>query len=350
MRLQWSCRATVIAVLVVWLGSSVWPSIAHAGPTFGGEATAVRVEVPATGIIIRAASGQLPADGGGVDAALLVGDVPSNLTGGAVSLAAGTLHSSAVGLDATDAESSLANVALTISGNQITADFLMAQSTASCGSGPAVTGSSQLSNLVINGQTITVTGVPNQTVTLPNGTAIINEQVSSVLGSIGELTVNALHVTTRNAITGQELADVVLAMSNASIDCQPGAGPSGSFTTGGGWIPVAGGKANFGVHGGFEKDGITPTGHLVYHDHPANFRLESTSITGYGPFACGATITGNANSNRGQVTFTVTVTDSGEPGTNDTFTIQVTGGTPPYPGASDNLGGGNIKVHGQTCQ
>src|SRR2546428_10015980 len=103
MRLQWSCRATVMSVLVTCLGLSVWPSSA-AALSFGGSATGAQVTVPATGTTIRAATGDLPAAGGGVGAALLVGDIPSSLTGGAVALAAGTLHSSAVGLDATRSE------------------------------------------------------------------------------------------------------------------------------------------------------------------------------------------------------------------------------------------------------
>src|SRR5437016_6877745 len=187
MRLQWSCRATVIAVLVASLGFSIWPSRAQAVSSFGGLATGVQVFVPATGLTIKAASGQLPPTGGEVDASLLSGDIPGSATGGAVALSAGTLHSVVVGLDETDAEASLANVSLTISGNGITTDFMMARSNTSCGPGPAVTGSSELANLVINGQAITVTGNPNQTVALPNGTVIINQQMPSLAATSGEL-------------------------------------------------------------------------------------------------------------------------------------------------------------------
>src|SRR2546422_1029549 len=278
MRLQWSCRATVMGVLVTCLGLSVWPSRA-AALSFGGSATGAQVTVPATGTTIRAATGDLPAAGGGVGAALLVGDIPSNLTGGAVALAAGTLHSSAVGLDATNAEASMASANQTISGNQISADFLMARSAASCGPGPSVAGSSQLQNLVINGQTITVTGAPNQTVQLPNGTATINEQSSSVVGSSGGLAAIALHVTTRDPLTGQQLADAMLATADAQIDCQAGSGPAGGVTNrGGGGSPKRGGAALRGQRGG-QKGGAT--GHLGYHDPALDFRVGSTSITSF---------------------------------------------------------------------
>src|SRR5207244_7684468 len=160
-RLQWSCRATVMGVLVTCLGFSVWPSSA-AALSFGGSATGAQVTVPATGTTIRAATGDLPAAGGGVGAALLVGDIPSSLAGGGAALAAGTLHSSAVGLDATNVDASLANANLTISGHQISADFLMARSAASCGPGPSVAGSSQLQHRVINAQTLTVPGAAHR--------------------------------------------------------------------------------------------------------------------------------------------------------------------------------------------
>jgi hypothetical protein len=335
---------TLTAVLSLVLTSS---AAAH---TFGGHATAVQVTVPATGTIIRAASGTLSITGGAVDAALLVGDVPSDLTAGAVALQAGTLHSTAVGLgDQTNAESSLANVNLTISGNQITADFLMARSTASCGPGPAVAGSSQLASLVINGQAITVTGDPNQTVTLPNGTAIINEQLPSVVGSSGELTVNALYVSTRDAITGQPLADVWLATVDAKIDCQTSSPPTESFTSGGGWIPgLTAGKATFGVFGGIQAD-QTLRGHLVFKDHGLNFSMKSTVIlTVVTTTPCQVTVTGSGESNAGMVNFTVTVKDNGEPGSADTFEIHVSGDFT-YDRPPTLLDGGNIQAHGQMC-
>ncbi len=54
--------------------------------TFGGHATGAQVTVPATGTTLRAATGSLSSSGGTVDASLLIGSIPSSLTGGAVSL------------------------------------------------------------------------------------------------------------------------------------------------------------------------------------------------------------------------------------------------------------------------
>src|SRR2546426_9688493 len=138
--------ATLTAVLSLALTSSA------AALTYGGSATGAQVTVPTTGTIIRAASGTLSISGGGADAALLVGDIPGDLTAGAGSLSAGAPHSSIVGLDATRAEASMANVSLTVSGNQITADFLMARWTPS--GRPAAAGRPALRHLVIHGQTM----------------------------------------------------------------------------------------------------------------------------------------------------------------------------------------------------
>src|SRR3989442_6903071 len=98
MRPQWSCRATVIAVLVASLGFLIWPSRAQAVSSFGGQATAVQVFVPATGLTIKAASGQLPPTRGEGDASLLSGDIPGSATGGGVSRAARALHTVVGGL------------------------------------------------------------------------------------------------------------------------------------------------------------------------------------------------------------------------------------------------------------
>src|SRR3989475_6510448 len=273
MRLMWSWRTVIVSALVVFLSSLVWPGPAHAVTSFGGEATGVWVFVPATGLIIKVTTGQIPPSGGEVEASLLSGDIPSGATGGTVTLTTGTLHSIGVGLDDTDAIASQANTNLTVSGNGITADFITAWSNASCPAGPVVVGGVTLENLVINGQPIIVTGAPNQTESLPNGTAVINEQSSSIVGTSGELSVTALHVTTHDTLTGQPLAEVKLAIGDAQIDCAPGSPPTGAATSGGGWITVStGGKGTIGSIGGTQSDGGN-MGHFVYLNHATGVSL-----------------------------------------------------------------------------
>ena len=383
MRLRCSWRVSVTAALVRWLGVSVRPGrekalsfggqaigavatvpattttirvatravvtvvaslslVASASAQgFGGYATGAQVTVPTTGTTVRAASGSLPPTGGTVEASLLTASIPSTLTGGAVSLSAGTMHSAAVGLTATDAEASQESVNLTISSNQITADFLMAHSTASCG--PAVAGSSQITNLVVNGQTITVTGGANQTVALPNGALTINEQTPNVGTNSATLTVTALHVTTYDSITGAQLADAMLSTVQAEIQC-PVTDPGGSSTTGGGWIPVSTGKGTFGFVGAVQPD-ASVKGHIVYIDHTTGYQVQSTMIQTVSSSTCSTQITATGTDNvLGTVSITVNVTDGGAGGTNDMFSIT----TDDYTAGPTALGGGNIQVH-KTC-
>jgi hypothetical protein len=202
---------------------------------------------------------------------------------------------------------------------------------------------------VINGQSIVVTGNPNQTVTLPNGTAIINQQTSSIVGNTAAITVNGLHVTTTDSITHQQLADVVLAYVDAQIDCSGGPPPSEPFGTGGGWvIGNAGDKANFGVVGGVQPNGGGFKGHLVFKDKSGSgFSLQSTSIVNVGHIApCTTTMDGKANTTFGNnLDFHVEFTDVAEPGAPlDEFRLTI-----PYQNGNVNLAGGNIQDHSAAC-
>jgi uncharacterized Zn-binding protein involved in type VI secretion len=340
--------STVTAVLTLVLFTSATPQ------TFGGRATAVVIQLPTTGTTIRLAdSGSLLESGGGIGRALLAANIPGSQTGGLVSLAAGTLSSTVVGSGRTDALASLADITLTIAENGIRVGFLMARGTAKCGSTPDVEGSAQLADLVVNGQPIAISGAPNQTIPLPNGKLVINEHLMDVGGGRAGITVAALHVTTRDALTGRELADVVLGSARAEVTCPPSsalspqsayADTAAGFTSGGGWLPpldASFGKATFGFFGAADT-GAGPKGHLVYIDHGGiDFRLESIEVTTF-TAGCQSTMTGVAETNRGRVDFTVTQTDNGEPGRGDTFAIRA--GT--YFRAPDLLGGGNIQVDG----
>jgi len=317
------------------------------GATYGGDATGAVVTVTATGTTIRAATGTLSISGGEADSALSVGDIPGSATGGAVALAASALSSVVIGTGAdTRAHAAMGAVGLTVSGNQISSDFLMARSTASCG--PTVGGSSELVNLVINGQPITVTGAPNQTVTLPNGSAIINEQVPTVGTTSGELIVNALHVLTHDTITGQPIADVALGTADAKIDCVDGSSPGEDWVSGGGWIPGnAGGMATFGFVAG--PGGSPNRGHLTLKDQSTGQTIHGTVITSFTECSIGQSEFVGTDTNSNQ--FGVQAADHGDPGTGDTFQISGTDQNGlPYGNGPKFLGGGNIQTHGYSCQ
>jgi hypothetical protein len=142
------------------------------------------------------------------------------------------------------------------------------------------------------------------------------------------------------------------------------------FLTGGGFIYVDGAKGTFAIGGGCKKD--VPDqhgpywGHLEYHDHGNGLNAHWQTITAYrefesstddqGRLAGQRLICGTATTNLyGDVNFAVVARDSGEPGVNDEFDIQLTflggslayttfGDSPHKLGGGDG-GGGNIQLH-----
>jgi hypothetical protein len=299
--------------------------------TFSGDATVVRATV--LGVSTKLVdAGPLPSSGGADEETLLQGEVPGLLT-------AEVLHASTVGQgDRSRSEASVAKLAVTVGGNTISAGFLMARAEARCVDGtPGVSGSSEIAELEINGQTIVVSGEPNQTITLPNGRVVINEQRSA---GPGDITVNALHIV----VDG--VADVVIASAHADIGCPaaPPPPPAGcrDFLTGGGWITgtPSGGKANFAVAGGFKHGALW--GHLNYIDHGANLKVKGTGVTAYrelGPTS--RRIEGTAEINGQPGTYRVDVADNGEPGRSDRFDVSLSSGY----SAGGQLPGGNIQLH-----
>ena len=335
---SWARLFTVATLLVSLL---VWPSatVGQAASTtsFSGQATAVQASV--LGIKTTLAdTGPLPESGGAQQTSLLTASVPQLLS-------AEVLHASTVGQgDRSRSEASVASVNLTAGGNTISADLLMARATAVCASGaPSASGSSEIVGLVVNGQTIAVSGQPNQTVALSGGGSIIvNEQTSS---RAGDITVNALHISVPGA------AEVVVSSAHADITCPtPGAVNCGGsdFVTGGGWITTpSGAKGTFAVAGGVKNGAFW--GHLEYHDHGAGGPIvHGTGVTAYtvtGPTS--RHIEGRAEINgQSGFTYAADVADNGDPDKDlDTFSVSLSNGS----AAGGKLGAGNIQLH-QPCQ
>jgi hypothetical protein len=94
---------------------------------------------------------------------------------------------------------------MTVAGTGISADFVMARALSVLGS--AGTGRTNIDGLSINGIPIVPTGSPNQTIAIPGGRVVINEQVSSA----GATVVNGLHVVVDGVV------DVVIASAKSGI-------------------------------------------------------------------------------------------------------------------------------------
>jgi hypothetical protein len=302
--------------------------------TYSGRATVLQATVLGLQPITLVDAGPLPPEGGAQEQSLLDATVPGLLS-------VEVLHASTVGEgNRSRSEASVAALSLAAGGNTVSAGFLMARAQAQCtDAGATTSGSSEIAELTINNQSVVISGQPNQTIALPNGQVVINEQTTTP----GDITVKALHVV----VTG--VADVVVSSAHADVGCpQPPPPPPPScpdFTTGGGWIigTPSGAKGNFAVAGGVKNGALW--GHLTYIDHGGGPKVKGTGVTGYVVIdATTRRINGSAEIN-GQPGFTyeAEVADEGEPGRSDRFALTLSNGY----SASGNLAGGNIQLH--TC-
>jgi len=198
-------RLSLVAFVIIGTGIVTAPDGVYA---FTGQARAVQASVggaPTPMTTVLADTGPLGGPGGAIfpqldarEVSLLQGTIPSLLTGD-------VLHATTIGwADQIASEASLGNLALSIAGTRITADFVMAR--AKTVMGMTGSGTSEVAGLLINGLPILPTGAPNQQIDLAGGRVLINEQLISPAGTI----VNALHII----VDG--MADVVIASANAS--------------------------------------------------------------------------------------------------------------------------------------
>jgi hypothetical protein len=188
-------------ILALSAGALFWPGVS-AAQNVVGQAAAVQATV--FGLLGNTALGlaNTGALGGPTDA-LQASQLTGNLLG---ALTAEVPRATTIGLgDSVASEASLANLALAIAGSSIAADQVLAEATAAAGGARA--GSTSLTNLSLNGVPVPVSGAPNQSVAIPGGTMMINEQQSTPAGMI----VNALHVVVGG------VADVVIGSAAAGL-------------------------------------------------------------------------------------------------------------------------------------
>jgi hypothetical protein len=175
-----------------------------AAQTVSGQARGVQTTVvnPLGGTTTTALAdtGTLGSSSDAREASAASGSVPSVVT-------ANTLHATTIGWpDQVKSEASVADLVVTVGGSTIGAEFVMAHASAVQLVGS--TGDASVEGLSINGVAIGVTGSPNQTVGIPGGQVVINEeQPTSATGIV----VNALHIS----VTG--VADVVVSSASAGV-------------------------------------------------------------------------------------------------------------------------------------
>ena len=193
MRIRRGSRWSLVAAAACAMGL-LWPA-PGAAQTVTGHARAVQATTASPGGITTTMLADTGSLGGPTDAresSAIEASIPSLLSGKA-------LHATTIGWsDQVSSEASIAGLAMTIDGNTISADFVQARAISGKRSNVAV----HINGLTVNGVATDVSGSPNQTITIPDGIIIINEQTGSV--------VNALHVI----IDG--VADVVIASASAN--------------------------------------------------------------------------------------------------------------------------------------
>lgn len=190
----------VSGVLVVTASLLAWPAAAQ---TVTGQAAGVQATVFSLlgGTTLGLANtGALSGPTDALRASQLAGNLPL------AALTAEVPSATTIGYpDQVDSVASLANLSLSIAGSTIGADLLTSRASAILNGGGA--GSSSVSNLLLNGAPVPVSGAPNQTVSIPGGQMVINEQLTSPTGIV----VNALHITVGG------VADVVIGSAVAGI-------------------------------------------------------------------------------------------------------------------------------------
>src|SRR5438445_13565769 len=197
--------AMLVASLMAWpiTGAAQLTNILPIGgggttQTATGIASAVQATTSLGTITTLASTGTLSGLTDAREASQLAGSLPALLS-------AETLHATALGLsDRIASQASLGNLVLGIGATSISADAVLAQAEAAAGS---ATGSSVLGNLTLDGVPVDVSGPPNQTISLPGGQLVINEQTATA----GGIVVNALHLVVYG------IADVVLGSATAAI-------------------------------------------------------------------------------------------------------------------------------------
>jgi len=297
-------------------------------PTFGGSATGIRASMNgSTSYFSNTAT--LPSQGGAMEAAL------PNATGDN-SLTSQSLHATIVAQgDRNRSEASASDFSVDLGTLKVTASFVMARATVQSGR-KGVTGSfvSRVENLTINGQPYASTGSFQQISITNVGYVNLNE---GHFGS-GYETVRALHIMVPGQNADIVVGEAIAGMVSGTADCSG----TNDYVTGGGWMmgtPSAA-RATLGVAGGRNTSGAL-WGHLVFNDASGS-SVQGTGVTAYTVVnSTTRHVEGTCDIDGSAGTYSLNLTDNGEPGTSDTFELTLSNGY--Y--ASGALNAGNVQLH-----
>ena len=205
-RKKYQIGIRAVGLAAAWIistavGTPVLGADVHSGRATG--ATVVLVN-PSPNTLVFADTGELPSNGGSLSEGLV------EISVGVGTLSSSTVTATTVGSGQMTTSSASQENVVVFEGQpaELTASVIRSDAVADCA---GAEGSSIVTDLVFGGNSIVVTGEPNQTVTIPSvATLVINEQIP---GSGNEITVHAIHLTLG---TGEE---VMLSTSRAGISC-----------------------------------------------------------------------------------------------------------------------------------
>jgi hypothetical protein len=163
-------------------------------------------------------------------------------------------------------------------------------------------------------------------------------------GSIGDVRVLTLTDSFGNP---QQDVLVVVPPNSPPPPPPPPTVECGDFFTGGGFLfeTPSGRRANFGVGGGFKKGAFW--GHLNLIDHGTKMHVKGRTVTGYEVVSdLTRRSSGTCTIDGVPGTYVLEITDNGEPGRNDVFTLRLSNGYV----ASGVIDGGNLQLHKSKCR
>ena len=176
---------------------------------------------------------------------------------------------------------------------------------------------------------------------------------------VGNILSGVAITVTDGSLSGRALAKAAVTLTNTDV-ATCGSTPPGencsTKVTGGGQIPVpdpgSNGRATFGFNAKGNQDG-TASGHFNYLNHVTglhvNGPVDGVAVIARNPDGSPKTVRFSGTCGNGPAcSFSVTVEDHGEPGTNDEFGVVVTGGLSEFR-SQRVISRGNIQFHKSRC-
>jgi len=332
-------RVACMALLLLVAGlSGVSTGTGGDRPVFSGQATAVTAKVLGLELPPLADTGYFESEAFGPETQCTRQGiaVPPHSVGAEIFCA-----TTAGQGDHSFSEAHVAALNANVAGVPITATLLRSEASAGCSAfAPVVDGNADLADVRVGSVTIDpdplVPTPRNQPIPIPGvdgAYLIVGQRTTNFNGNHGDITLTALRVVVPGPLGD---TDVSFARVHADVTCQGRpVCPQPRFVTGGGFLS---GKRHFVI--AFREDDLD-WGHLMYSDKARRVRITadkpfaSTDVYPWPDADGGGTVTGRTTSGD---PFRSEIIDVGEPGRQDSFTLDIAG-------AAGNLEGGNIQVH-----